>query len=571
MNADASRRPWRDTTVALLLALLLVLAWTFRDWATLSALRLPDTDDAARLQQIRDWLAGQRFADLAQHRLGLGGLEMHWSRLPDLFPAATIAALTPLAGARAAELVAVIAWPALLFAAALALTGSIARALGSSGPVATIIAALAYPATTLFFPGRIDHHGLQLVLVLLLARATLGAGTLAWGAAAGLATAAGLAIGLETAPLLAAGAGAVVLRWAAGHPGGHQRLAGYAVSLVAALLTASVALRTSGWEFAACDGWNAQLWRGAQVASLGPLALAAAGFALATTRARLLAAVLAGTAALAAALAASPGCLHPYGAVDPVLARLWLANVAEAQPLLAAPAWHAVGYAGLLLAGLGASLWMCRSRDAGWLTLVAFQFAALVTTLLQLRGAYAGAMLAAPALAALVAAARAKGVLPLAAAWIASAGFVYPLLGDRLAPPAAPAATATADCTAPAALAGVAALPPGRLLAPTDLSAFALAATPHAVLAGPYHRNTAANRAMYQAFLATPEAAEPVARRLGVRHVAICADSFAELGPPPASLAAALQAGRTPRWLTRLSQPGAALSLFALSPPPAAH
>jgi len=129
--------------LAAVIALLLCVVWTMRDWAALSALHLPDTDDVVRLQQIRDWLGGQAFGDLAQHRLGPGGLEMHWSRLPDLVPAAIIALLTPLTGPQGAELTAVIVWPALLFAAALALIGSIARALGTSGPTAIVVAALA--------------------------------------------------------------------------------------------------------------------------------------------------------------------------------------------------------------------------------------------------------------------------------------------------------------------------------------------------------------------------------------------------------------------------------------------
>ena len=91
---------------------------------------------------------------------------MHWSRLADLVPAAIIWSLDAAGRRHAAEIVAVIAWPAMLFAAAIALTGRIARASAawrSRGP-AMIVAALAYPATTLFLPGRIDHHSLQIVL-----------------------------------------------------------------------------------------------------------------------------------------------------------------------------------------------------------------------------------------------------------------------------------------------------------------------------------------------------------------------------------------------------------------------
>lgn len=40
---------WRDNAIAAALALLLAVVWAWRDWAALSALRLPDTDDVMRL------------------------------------------------------------------------------------------------------------------------------------------------------------------------------------------------------------------------------------------------------------------------------------------------------------------------------------------------------------------------------------------------------------------------------------------------------------------------------------------------------------------------------------------
>lgn len=54
---DSARpRIWRDAALAFAVALLLSAVWAIRDWAALSALHLPDTDDVVRLQQIRDWL-----------------------------------------------------------------------------------------------------------------------------------------------------------------------------------------------------------------------------------------------------------------------------------------------------------------------------------------------------------------------------------------------------------------------------------------------------------------------------------------------------------------------------------
>src|SRR3954451_11239769 len=85
-----------DALLAMLLAAVLAAAWSVRDWHQLSALRLPDTDDVMRLQQIRDWIAGQSFTDMSQHRLGVApGMPIHWSRLADLVPAAIIALSSP--------------------------------------------------------------------------------------------------------------------------------------------------------------------------------------------------------------------------------------------------------------------------------------------------------------------------------------------------------------------------------------------------------------------------------------------------------------------------------------------
>lgn len=570
MPAHVQDRHWAELGVAVLLAAVLTLAWTFRDWANLSALRLPDTDDMVRLQQIRDWLAGQPFGDLAQHRLGPPpGLEMHWSRLPDLVPGAIIFLLSPMLGAHAAELVAVVAWPALLFAATLTLVARIARTLGASGPFAAVIAALAYPATTVFVPGRIDHHGLQMVLLLIVAQAAIGRGSLGSGAAAGLATAASLAIGLETVPLLAVAGAAIVASWTMPGREAQARLSGYAVSLALALAAASVALRTSGWTYLACDGFTLELWRAAQFAALALLALPLVGFAAAERRIRVVAGLGVAVVAAGGALALSPGCLHPYGAVDPLLARLWLGHVAEAQPLFRAPFGQAFGYAGLMFAGIAATLWAWRrTRDARWLVLLALLFTAALVTLAQLRGAYAGALLAAPALAAVTAAARGRGIVTLAGAWLLSAGLLYPILGNALASRASAApGVASADCTDVGSLA---ALRPGTLMGSIDLGAYALAATPHRVIAAPYHRNDAGNRAMYRFFLDSADDAHVAARRWRIDYIAFCAGDFAELGSDavdPDALAVSLNRRAPPAWLRRLSPLDAPLGAYAVVEP----
>lgn len=567
MGPGHPRTAVRDSIVAVGLASLLGIAWAFRDRAGLGALRLPDTDDGMRLQQIRDWLAGQPFADLAQHRLGPPpGLEMHWSRIADLLPAALILLLTPWLGPHAATVAAVVTVPILWFALALLLIAAIARRLGESGVTTAVVAALAFPAMTIFFPGRIDHHGLQLVLVLVLLRGTLGPGSLAAGAAAGTATALSLGIGLETAPLLAAGGAAIALRWARNDTGAQARITGYAVALLLGLVAVRALFGASGWRYAACDGFTAMLWRAAMLAALAPGALAMVGVFIGTLRLRLAAMLAVGGLAIGAAALVSPACLDPYGAVDPVLARQWLAQVAEAQSAWSAPAWHGVAHLGLPLVGLGAGLWQAgRRRTADAMILAGFQLVAVLVALVQLRGAPAAAFLAAPALAGLIAAVRPGGPLPLAAAWLASTGLVYAFLGDALAPPPPP--VAVADCTTPAALARVAALRPGLVAAPIDLSGFLLPATRHRFLAGPYHRNAQGNRAMLDLFLHPPAQAEAIARRWGVDYVVLCPDGLGELGSAGedgARLAGALRAGQAPGWLAPVSRPGEVPMVYRL-------
>jgi hypothetical protein len=65
-----------------------------------------------RLQQVRDWLAGQSWFDVTQYRVDPPhGLPMHWSRLLDVPLAAVILLVRPFAGQPAGELAACIVVP----------------------------------------------------------------------------------------------------------------------------------------------------------------------------------------------------------------------------------------------------------------------------------------------------------------------------------------------------------------------------------------------------------------------------------------------------------------------------
>jgi hypothetical protein len=121
-----------------------------------------DTDGAMRLAQVRDLLAGQSWFDTTQYRMNTpSGLAMHWSRLVDL----PIAGLIALSGS---ETFALKAWPLIVLFAVLAALARIAWVLaGQIGVITVLVLGLfAAQLNGLFAAGNIDHHNVQLAVML---------------------------------------------------------------------------------------------------------------------------------------------------------------------------------------------------------------------------------------------------------------------------------------------------------------------------------------------------------------------------------------------------------------------
>jgi hypothetical protein len=378
--------------LALALCVVQQFAWGAQDWNNLRQLRLPDTDDMVRLQQIRDWLGGQSWFDLTQHRLGLGdGLPMHWTRVNDLIPALIITLVKPFAGAHNAELTAVLLGPALLFFAFLLLSARAALSLGGAEAtkVAMIIAAFAFPATGMFIPGRIDHHALQIVLLLGAVTAALGGRALLYsgegldpepqshesgangprlrpapehrssatgGMLAGAACALSIVVGLETVPQILALVVIAVVLWILKIEY-KSTVPHLLVGIVIILDIGRVLFRSKIENHIYFDNFEqfsiAPFWvipfaliiRGADetgkesdVWQLLRNFVAIPGFCLAI-----------GTTVY---IYSSHG--GPYGQVDPFLMRVWMAHVGEAQGLFHQSSIGIVyGYSALVLVALG--------------------------------------------------------------------------------------------------------------------------------------------------------------------------------------------------------------------------
>lgn len=488
-------------------------------------------DDSMRLVRVVDWIDGQAWHDPVQWRLNPpDGVAMHWSRFADMPVAAVVAVATPVLGRHRALHVAALTVPPLLGGVFVALFFWAAQALTERRdfPLAlvTMVGALVMPLLQ-FRPGRIDHHGLQLVLVAAAAgflfrclhsRSARAAG------AAGIAAAASLAVGLEMLPFAVASGGILSIAWIQRRDMAAP-LAAYAAAMAAALLVFyPLTVPPAEWAVVACD-------RASLPHLAGSIGGAAAGATvwlahrwtpMARRPLRAAVAAVAGGAVATALWAVFPQCAAgPYAELAPEI-RYWFDRVSEARALADYFRDHPGAAVGQTLLPLTALAYMTlrvgaplarRDRDEPQAARCAAQNAALF--LLALTGA---ALLAwqvrNTAYAALVAA---FALIPLAAAVNDRIDGVRTLLGrvglrlciplicvgGVLLPPLVQtqlfrddAEEERPDCEVTAVLSaltdpGGLGSAPRTIAAPIDLGPAILLRTPHRVLAAPYHRNVA--------------------------------------------------------------------------------
>jgi len=533
-----------------------------------------DNDSLLRLVQVRDLLSGQGWFDPTQYRMGLdGGFAMHWSRLIDL----PVALLVTAFGENAARVI----WPLLLLFACLLLVIRTARLL--AGPDALLPAAvtgfLALYFVNVFAPGALDHHNAQLALVLLAAHALASAVSSGnpspgrHGAAAGLAAALMLAIGMEAAPYAAVACAVAAIAYLHGTDRGNSIARGFGLAFAAtgsAVFVATIPVRE--WLAVHCDAFSLPQGSLAVVGGAG-LALAATVPALN----RSLPVRLAASAALAAVVAVLavtvfPQCLgDPFVDLDPVLRRYWLSAVAEAQPVTAllrdGDYGTLAGYYITPLIALGFLVLRLARGERSPQVLVAGTFlaAAVLVSFWQVRGGVFSVPLAAIVLSAWIAGARARAAagtgigaqLSMVAAWLVSIGLVWQSAVVAVLPTGSSAAASANEPVASACYRladydGLAALPRGTVLAVSNLGSSILHQTPHRVLNGPYHRNNAGNRAALDILMGPPDEARAAIRELGIDYVLVCpgnAETKALSRWAPDGLLANLVGGTAPDWL----------------------
>lgn len=539
-----------------------------------------DNDDVMRLVQVRDLLAGQGWFDLTQYRLGLeGGTLMHWSRLIDLPIANLVLLFSLFMSPVMAEASALLVWPlltALPVFYALALGGGVLA--GQPGRlIALALAFLFVLGGNRFQPGSIDHHNVQLGLIVTIAACLIlpGRPPLAH-AIAGVAAALAIAIGVETTPQVLVAALVVALQWL--WLGRNFRAAASAFALAMGAVLSAVFFLTvppARYAVVACDALSTGFFS-LGVIGAGSFYLAVSATSGRNFASRLAALGLAGAATLGAALLIAPQCLgNPLATLDPLLVSMWLSSVTEAQSIAAQASTEPWTLPGFYLVPVLAMILCVRRIVQGrqvqaYGVLLALLAVSWVISMVQVRGAVFSNLLSAIPMAALVAEARAranadqknlrKGLI-FAGSALAAVPFIWALSGALVSMAvnkvsgeeigSLPMQEAN-TCAGPESMRALAGEPAGVVASPSNMGAQILRFSEHRVLAAPYHRNQGGMLTELHAAMASPKDAVKFLRGAGVTIVAFCksdpqAKSISRVAPD--GLYAQLGQGHVPSWL----------------------
>ncbi|PZU58066.1 MAG: hypothetical protein DI547_11690 [Sphingobium sp.] len=566
--------------IVLGLALATCAAMTVIHWDRITGLNFRDTDDALRLVEVRQFLAGQSWFDVSQYRIDPPfGTSMHWSRLVDLPIAGLILLFTPLAGTGMAERIASAIVPLMLTVALFVMFALAARRIGGErvALVSSLLLCFSVSILIQFHPMRIDHHNWQILMAAVTLWATFDPQPRRGGTIAGLAVAFWLHVSAEAMPYVALFGGLYGLRVIA-RAAEWPRLLHFAATL--ALGSFALLLGVRGWPAAAtywCDAMSPTfLWPLFVVALMLPLGSHLIGEHSPVRR--LLVLAIAAVAGAGTYLLSGRQCLGgPFEALDPLVYNDWYLFVSEGRPLWEqSVAAMLIVIAPLPLGLVGGLIAMRSSPDrTTWLRWVQLMFLALgafAIAMVVMRAITVAHLLLLPGAAVLLIAAwkRARAITATIPRILATTGlFVLTPIGAQmlLMPLSGIDMEKTAnstddmarrDCSIPEGYAALAALPTGIIFAPLDIGPFVLAFTPHSVIATGHHRANLAMREVIRGFRAPADQARTIVTDRNADYVAYC-PGWKEVrrytSQSPNGLLADLEHNRPPAWLRPVPMP----------------
>ena len=557
----------------------------------------PDNDDAMRLVEVRDFLAGQGWFDMMQYRLGLeGGTLMHWSRFIDLPIASLILFFRMFFSPEGAEAAALTVWPLMLVLPLMFFMGLAGRRI--AGPqgmhFSLILTAFFVLLSPRFVPGSIDHDNVQLGLVALAVAMLVDESYRPRNfAIAAVALTIQLGIGAETTPFVAVACVSVACLWAWKGEVFAPAAKAFALTLTVAVSAAFFSLVPPRfYSMVTCDNLSLGFYGITSAGCVGLLLSSLFGSRLSRPW-RIAILAVNGAFVFATTVALAPQCLrNPLADLDPMLVDLWLSRVTEAQSIISVAhrqpdtlgAFYATGLLAMLICAVRILRGDRASLHAMLVALIAINW---MITLVQVRGAEFANLLAIPPLALVIAELRKnymadtrnlRSVLLYAATILASVPTVW-AVGGALASKgivngfavAAPAkAEEAANCASREALAPIATLEPGVVAAASNMGAPILRFTPHRTLSGPYHRDPDGMLAELHIGLADPQRAEVLLREAKVTIVAFCKDDpqveiMSERAPK--GFYGQLSAGRVPIYLEPIAASAASgVQFFRFKP-----
>ncbi|MEL6661553.1 MAG: hypothetical protein AAFR33_01025 [Pseudomonadota bacterium] len=549
-----------------------LLVWGLMTWSG----TLPGNDDMMRLAQVRDLLAGQNWWDVTQSRFDTPeGGAMHWSRVPDVFIGGLVMLLTPFLGAETAEFAALAIWPRLVLAGTLTAMAVALHRLGAgrAGIVAGLLAFLLSHAVVQFQPGRIDHHGFELMLALT-AFAALCSAQRGWrtGVFVAACIALMLTVAIESLPYAAGSIALCGVLWVIRGDRDADLLRGLGGGLAGfAVLAYVLDAPGAGAGRAVCDAYGNFHASALILGGGGLFALGSTGRHFGEWRGRLAAGLGLSMAAGLTALAVDPSCLgSPYSGVDAEIMDGWMVSVTEARDLprlfATSPAFGIAvfGFALVALIAGGASGVLIKSQNREMVVgLAALTALAVLVMAWQVRAVVFahgfGAICAGLAAHHLIERLRAEeGTARVAAlaGLLVLSPTTWQTAGMQLAPhkteEPAEQQTEKINCRSAQSLAALSGLPPGRVFAPIDLGAAILVHTDHTIFAAPYHRNPQAIGRAIAVFEAPPQEAKIMLQASGADYLFVCEDLgefklYAKRAPE--GLAAELANARRLDWL----------------------
>ena len=361
---------------------------------------LHDVDDTLRAIQIRHLLETGLWFDLSLPMIQMPEIYVSpWSRLVDLPYAAITILLTPVLGSQEALQFAFAAWPLVMLGIYCVICAGVVRNLAAGDPAAirpitsVVIVLLMFKAIIDFSPGRIDHHNVQIILIM----------AMLWGASAwtrlggwvsGVAGTASVAVGLECVPFVAVAFASTILMWVLGRRDARgvlvSQMLGAAISapLLGLALIGPAAMTTTQ-----CDAYSAPF---ILLLTALPLAVAAIATGTADTASPIWKTVFLAAAGATICVGLAMGfseCLAgPYHMIDPLSRELWLNRVHQEQSILrffADGNWPVIllHLAWLVVAILAAPSLVERFRagNPGALVVYFVAVVALATAFLQIR------------------------------------------------------------------------------------------------------------------------------------------------------------------------------------------